>query len=333
MANAKGKNILANINARAGLAPDLVRNNFAMLNELFNTKYQDWIGDTLTFDNLIIPDLTADTDKDDDCGEFEFECPESNQFTLTLDHTWHQGWKYSACRINKVYARIRMDYDNGTKPLFRFQKEIMLKKMKAEINEGIKKITANAGTVNKDITIDGTNIVNIIQAVNEAINNMQTKNEEIALEEYNLLISTSVAQKLGDLRTGCCDYINGLIPVNSTAPFSVRTYVMPDSMMNGNDYIIYIKNFAFYGHQCEWAEWEAGVNKLKGWLLFMISSKWGFNYVNARPELVTQLGQKGKFVKAATPPDGGGGEKLAKKAGRPKKVEVGVEEEQETIVE
>lgn len=322
MANAKGKNILATINARAGLVPDLTRANFPMLNELFNTEYSDWKGDKLTFDNLIIPDPVPDTNKGDDCGEFEFECPESDQFTLELDRTWHQGWKYSACRINVVYANIRKDYKNGIRPLLRFEKEIMLKKYKIEIKEGIKKIESNEGTIKKDIAIDGTNIVNIVQAVNEVINNMQTANEDIALNEYNLLISTSVAQKLGDLRAGCCDYINGLIPSSSTAPFTVRTYVMPDSMMNGNDYIIYPKKFAFYGHQCEWAEWEKGVNKLKGWLLFMIESKWGFNFVNARKDIVKQLAQKGKFTKATTPPPSGGEDQVVKKVGRPKKVDV-----------
>lgn len=298
-----GKQIFAQINTRGKLAPKLARQAFPMIDVLFNTDYSERKGDVLIFDALLKPNLKPDTDTD--CSEIEFECIGSRQFELKLDRNWNYGARFSNCRVSTIWARLGNDYKNGrgttAAVLEEFREDVMIEKMKIEVKAGIEKIYKHAETIEKDITIDGKNIVNIIQGVNEATNNVSLKNEDIADTAWIMLLKKSIGQKIGDLRTGCCDYINGLIPKNSTAPFNFLTVIMPESLMGDYDYIIYPKKFAFYGHQCRWSEFFQGENGLKTWTLFGMLGRWGFDFINMQPDDVKQLGQKGKFVSSGTP--------------------------------
>lgn len=294
-----GRNLYKTLHQHMGFSPEIAT-AILPLDFLFNMEYTDVRGDKFYFANLETIPVGDGTEAIDPCGGRTMECVGSTQIELTLNRHWNKMYKFNDCRIDAL-NRLTTGRAVDTLMHFKVKQDELYLIQEAKI--GIQNIVGTAGVTEEDVEIDGVDVLNEVSALNQIVSELEAANEYVLRSAYTLLISRTLANKIADLKSGCCDFLNGKISPEVHASVDVGRFLsVPDSWLKVGaeqyDYVIYIKQFAPYMFQCAINEFAPMTNEHLGFIAYHVEKTWDVNYKNFQPQLVSKLGYKGKITRA-----------------------------------
>lgn len=295
-----GRKLFGQLNTNSGMPESVMLKQYD-LRQFFNLDRISINGDKITYYGLENADDVADNDPAlKDCEGAQMICVGSRTVEIEVKRDFDKIYQFDTCRVRMG----QMNFDSARNQLNIWQRQKDRARLLYEIKTGIGIIAEDSDIKKKDYQVDGTKFVNVVESMEQAVTDISEENPEVALSEYQFVISNALKRELNKMKIGCCDFLQGYVPAENTPQLSVRTVAVPTSWLAGNDYILYIKRFAPYHRNCYFTRWIDLANEHDGWIGYHIRGKWDVQVENFDPAFVTAVGYKGKIL-ASAPADSG----------------------------
>lgn len=292
-----GRELFGTLNTNSGM-PESVMLKQWNLKQFFNLDRISIDGDKITYYGLESADDVSDNDPAlKECEGAEMICVGSRNVVIEVKRDFDKIYQFDTCRIKMG----QMNFKQAQNQLNIWQMQKDRTRLLYEIKTGVGIIAADSDIKAHNYQVDGTTYVNVAESLETAVTDIMEENPEVAITEYQLIVSNKVKRELATLKIGCCDFLQGYVPAENTPQLSVNTVAVPTTWLNGNDYILYIKRFAPYHRNCYFTRWIDLANEHDGWIGYHIRGRWDVQVENFDPVYVTAVGYKGKVLANANP--------------------------------
>jgi hypothetical protein len=287
-----GKDFAKVLHEHVAMTPELAKIAYP-LDRLFNMNYTNVSGDTVYFEGVTIADVGDGTRVGGACDGSQIECVDSTRVTMTIDREFDKLYKFDNCRVDHLQT---LTTQGAVDVLSTSQAKVDRKHLFASAKFGVNKRLLPALT---PLAVDG---LNIVEKMNAAILKLQIDNPEVDQYEYVILATHTTANLLGNLKSGCCDFVSGLVPnAEAKPPIAVQDVVIvPDVFLNEGgtqyEFAIYIKAYVPYFLRCAMSEWHEMTNEFRGYIGYTFKQRWDVQADNFEPDTVTEIGYKCTFV-------------------------------------